>query len=71
MIPISYNVATYSADYIMVITVEIRSKNGARNIYIHAYFEKLPNMVSLIAKWMPPLNSHRKTGPGHVTYVPY
>ena len=42
----------------MAITVEIVSKDGARNIYIHAYFEKLPNMVSLIAKQMAPLNSH-------------
>jgi hypothetical protein len=42
----------------MAITVEIISKNGVGNIYIHAYFEKLPNMVSLIAKQMPPLNSH-------------
>jgi hypothetical protein len=44
MIAISYNVATYSPDYI--ITVEIGFKYSAGNIYIHAYFEKLPNMVS-------------------------
>jgi hypothetical protein len=58
MITISYNVATYSLDYIMAIMVEITSKNSAGNIYIHAHFEKLPNMVSLITKQMPPLNSH-------------
>ena len=58
MITISYSVATYFPDYIMAITVEIVSKNGAGNIYIHANFEKLPNMVSLITKRMPPLNSH-------------
>jgi hypothetical protein len=29
MITISYNVATYSPDYIMAIMVEITSKNGA------------------------------------------
>ena len=58
MITISYIVATYFPDYIIAITVEIRSKNGAGNIYIHAHFEKLPNMVSLITKQMPLLNSH-------------
>jgi hypothetical protein len=71
MITISYNMATYPPDYIMAITVEITSKNGAENIYIHGHFEKLPNMVSLIAEQPPPLNSHRKTGPGHTPYVPY
>jgi hypothetical protein len=71
MITISYNVATYSPDYIMAITVEITSKNSAGNIYIHAHFEKLPHMVGLITKWMPLLNSHLKTGPGHITYIPY
>jgi len=30
MITISYIVATYSPDYIITITVEIGSKNGAR-----------------------------------------
>ena len=39
---------------------------------VHTYkIKKLPNMVSLITKWTPPLNSHRKTGPGHISYVPY
>ena len=71
MITISYIVATYFPDYIITITVEIRSKNGAENIYIHAYLEKLPYMVSPIMEQMPPLNSHRKTGPGHISYVPY
>ena len=71
MITILYIVATYSSDYIITITVEIRSKNSVGNIYIHVYFEKLPNMVSLIMKQMPPLNSYRKTGPEHVSYVPY
>jgi hypothetical protein len=33
--------------------------------------EKLPYMVSLIAKQMPPLNPYRKTGLGHISYVPY
>jgi hypothetical protein len=28
--------------------------------------KKLPNMVSLITKRTPPLNSHRKTVPGHI-----
>ena len=71
MITISYIVATYSLDYIIIIMVEIELKNGAGNIYIHAYFEKLPNMVSLIVKRTPPLNSYRKTGPEHISYVPY
>jgi hypothetical protein len=69
MIATSCNVATYSPDYIITITVEIGSKNSAGNIY--TYFEKLPNMVSLITKWMPPSNSHQKTSPGHISYVPY
>ena len=64
-------VATHSPDYIITITVEIRSKNGAENIYIHAYFEKLPNMVSLITKQMLPMNLHQKTGPEQISYVPY
>ena len=71
MITISYIVATYPPDYIITIMVEIESKNGAGNIYIHAYLEKLPYMVSLIMKWTPPLNSHQKTGPEHISYVPY
>jgi hypothetical protein len=71
MITISYIVATYPPDYIITIMVEIESKNGAGNIYIHAYLEKLPYMVSLIVKRTPPLNSHRKTGPEHISYVPY
>ena len=71
MMAISYNVATYSLDYIITIMVEIGLKYSARNIYIHVYFEKLPNMVSPITKWTPPLNSHRKTGPGHIPYVLY
>ena len=50
--------ATYPPDYIITIMVEIESKNGAGNIYIHAYLEKLPYMVSLIVKRTPPLNSH-------------
>jgi hypothetical protein len=48
MSTISYFVAIYSLDYIVTITVEISSKNGARNIYILVDFEKLPYMVSLI-----------------------
>jgi len=71
MITISYIVATYPLDYIITIMVEIESKNSAGNIYIHAYLEKLPYMVSLIMKRTPPLNSHRKTGPEHISYVPY
>ena len=71
MITISYVVATYPPDYIITIMVEIESKNGAGNIYIHAYLEKLPYMVSLIVKRTPPLNSHRKTSPEHISYVPY
>ena len=63
--------ATYPPDYIITIMVEIESKNGAGNIYIHAYLEKLPYMVSLIVKQTPPLNLHRKTGPEHISYVPY
>jgi hypothetical protein len=58
MMAISYNVATHSLDYIITITVEIRFKYSAGNIYIHAYFEELPNMVSPITKQTPPLNSH-------------
>jgi hypothetical protein len=58
MMAISYNVATYSPDYIITIMVEIIFKYSARNIYIHAYFEKLPNMVSPITKQTPSLNSH-------------
>ena len=46
MITISYIVAMYSPDYIITIMVEIESKNGAGNIYIHAYFEKLPNKLN-------------------------
>ena len=34
MITVSYIVATNSPDYIITITVEIGSKNGAGNIYI-------------------------------------
>jgi hypothetical protein len=71
MIAISYNVATYSLDYIITITVEIKLKYSAGNIYIHVYFGKLPNMVSQITKWTLPLNSYRKTGPGHIPYVLY
>jgi hypothetical protein len=71
MIAISYNVATYSPDYIITITVEIELKYSAGNIYIHVYFWKLPNMVSPITKQTPPLNSYRKTGPGHIPYVLY
>ena len=71
MITISYVVATYPPDYIITIMVEIESKNSAGNIYIHAYLEKLPYMVSLIVKWTPPLNLHQKTGPEHISYVPY
>ena len=52
---ILYFVAIYSPDYIITITVEIGSKNGARNIYIHVDLEKLPYMVSLIT-WS--LNGH-------------
>jgi hypothetical protein len=48
MSTISYFVAIYSLDYITTITVEIGSKNSARNIYIHVDLEKLPYMVSLI-----------------------
>ena len=48
MSTISYFVAIYAPDYIIIITVEIGSKNGARNIYIHVDLEKLPYMVSLI-----------------------
>ena len=41
-------------------------------MHIHTYqTKKLPNMVSLITKWTLPLNSHWKTGPGHISYVPY
>jgi hypothetical protein len=41
-------------------------------MHIHAYkTKKLPNVVSLITKWTLPLNSHQKTGPGHISYVPY
>ena len=58
MIAISYNVATYSPDYIITIMVEIRFKYSVGNIYIYAYFEKFPNMVSPITKWTPPLNLH-------------
>jgi len=32
--------------------------------------KKLPNMASLITTWTPPLNSHKKTGPGHISCVP-
>ena len=40
--------------------------------HIHTYkTKKLPNMVSLIEKWTLPLNSHWKTGPEHISYVPY
>jgi len=56
-----HNMATHSLDYIIIITVKIRFKYSAAcagNIYIHAYFEKLPNMVSLTTKWTPPLNSY-------------
>ena len=28
-------------------------------------------MVSLVRKWTPSLTSHWKTGPGHISYVPY
>jgi hypothetical protein len=39
--------------------------------HIHTYrTKKLPNMVSLIAKWTLLLNSHEKTGPRHMSYVP-
>ena len=58
---ISYNVATYSPDYIITITVEIGFKYSAGNIYIHVYFEKLPNMVSLITKRTPPLKNRFRT----------
>ena len=58
MIAISYNVATYSLDYTITIMVEIGFKYSVGNIYIHAYFEKFPNMVSPITKQTPPLNSH-------------
>jgi hypothetical protein len=40
--------------------------------HIHTHkMKKLPNMVSLAAKWAPSLNSHWKTDPGHISYVPY
>ena len=71
MITISYIVATYFPDYIITIVVEIRFKNGVGNIYIHTYLEKLPNIVSPIMEQVPPLNSHQKTGSGHISYVPY
>ena len=58
MMAISYNVATYSPDYIITITVEIGFKYSAGNTYIHVYFEKLPNMVTPMTKQTPPLNSH-------------
>jgi hypothetical protein len=64
-------VATYSLDYIITIMVEIRFKYSVGNIYIHAYVEKLPNMVSPITKWTPPLNSHQETGPGYIPCVLY
>ena len=68
MITISYVVATYPLDYIITIVVEIGSKNSAGNIYIHAYLEKLPYMVSLIMKRTPPLNSHFPIRP-QVIYI--
>jgi len=37
MIVISYNVATYSPDYIITIMVEIGFKYSVGNIYTHAY----------------------------------
>ena len=41
-------------------------------MHIHTYkTKKLQNMVSPITKWTPPLNSRRKTGPGHISFVPY
>ena len=71
MMAISYNVATYSPDYLITITVEIGFKYSAGNIYIHVYFEKLPNMVSPITKQTPPLNSHRKPVQDiyHMSYI--
>jgi len=53
MIAMSYNVATYSPDYIITITIQIGFKYSVGNI-IYAYFEKLPNMVSSITKQTPP-----------------
>ena len=44
---ISYNVATYSPDYIITIMVEIGFKYSAGNIYIHVYFEKLQLLYSV------------------------
>ena len=41
-------------------------------MHIHTYkTKKLLDMVSLITKWTPPLNSHWEMGPGHISYVPY
>jgi hypothetical protein len=48
----------YSPNYIITIRVEIVLKNGARNIYIQVDLEKLPYIVSLIAKQTSPPNSH-------------
>ena len=56
----------YCLDYIITVIVEILLKNGARNIYTLLYLEKLPYLVSPITKWTLPLNSHWKTGPGHI-----
>ena len=47
-----------TSDYIIVVTVELVSKN--------TYFKKLPNMVSLIAKPTLWLNLHQKTGLGGI-----
>ena len=44
-------------DYIIIVMVELALKNSCRNIHI---LKKLPNMVSLITKLTPWLNSHQK-----------
>src|ERR1700679_3172540 len=55
----------------MDITIEFTSKIRSRKYITLMCLLLLPYMVTLITKQTSPLNSHRKIGPGHISYVPY
>ena len=59
------------SDHKTDITIEFTSKNHSRTYRTLMLLPLLPYMVTPITKQTSPLNSHRKIGPGHISYVPY
>ena len=59
------------SDHKTNITIEFTSKNHSRTYRTLMLLPLLPYMGTPITKQTSPLNSHRKIGPGHISYVPY